>query len=43
MLPVIFRAGDTDILIVLIYGPPGRMGTFIDDLIEESHSLPVHH
>lgn len=43
ILPVLSREGDTHMLKVLIYPPPGRIETFIADLIEALHSLPVHH
>ena len=40
--PVLFSAGDK-ISIVLIYQPPGRIVTFIADLIQALHSLLVHY
>ena len=40
ILPVLFRAVDTQALIILIYQPLGSIGTFIADLID---SLPDHH
>ena len=39
--PVLFRAGDTHILIFFIYRPPGRVKKSIFDLVEALHSLPV--
>ena len=34
ILPALFRAVDTHVLIILIYQPLGSIGTFIADLIE---------
>lgn len=39
--PVLFRAGDTHILIFFIYRPPDRVKKSIFDLVEALHSLPV--
>ena len=42
ILPVLFRAGDTHILTLLMYRPPGRIKKCIADLIEALHSLSVY-